>query len=181
MTDFSRTEAYIGIDPGKSGGIACFYNDDDVVRVSKCPDTPEGMYTIYGILTHGYDKIYAYIEHVWGFPSDSSKTAFIFGLNYGCWKTILEISDCQYDTVNPRAWQKHFQTPKMEKRERKQWLKKLAAESAASLEVNGSRTNNVTFNTADALLIAKYCKDIKYRGYNEKTTPKHISKKGNRK
>ena len=44
------TEAYIGIDPGKSGGIACFYNDDDVVRVSKCPDTPEGMYTIYGIL-----------------------------------------------------------------------------------------------------------------------------------
>ena len=69
----------------------------------------------------------------------------------------------------------------MEKRERKQWLKKLAAKSAANLEVNGSRTNNVTFNTADALLIAKYCKDIKYIGYNEKTTPKHISKKGNRK
>jgi len=107
VTSFSTTEAYIGIDPGKSGGIACFYNDDDVVRVSKCPDTPEGMYTIYGILTHGYDKVYAYIEHVWGFPSDSSKTAFVFGLNYGCWKTILEISNCQHDMVNPRVWQKH--------------------------------------------------------------------------
>ena len=157
---------YIGIDPGKSGGISCCYNDDKLFMSSKCPEDPADMNAIFKILSFGCDKVYIKLEHVWGFPTDSSKTAFTFGWNFGCWQTISEIfksefkGDCTFELVSPRVWQKHFNTPKSDKKKRKAWLKKLAAEIAAKLIVRNSRTNNVTFNISDAILISKYCKDI---------------------
>jgi hypothetical protein len=157
---------YIGIDPGKSGGIACCYNDDKTFISSKCPEDPADMNAVFEILAFGCDSVLIKLEHVWGFPTDSSKTAFTFGWNFGCWQTIAEIfksefkGNCTFELVSPRVWQKHFNTPKSDKKKRKAWLKKLAAETAAKLIVRNSRTNNVTFNISDAILISKYCKDI---------------------
>ena len=158
---------YVGIDPGKSGGIACCYNDDKVFMASKCPENPADMNAIFQILTFGCDKVYISLEHVWGFPTDSSKTAFTFGWNYGCWQTIIEIDklhyplDVKFELVNPRVWQKHFKTPKSDKKQRKAWLKELAIKRASKLIVRNSKTNNVTFSISDAILISQYCKDIK--------------------
>ena len=154
MTDgnvgIGTSTPYIGIDPGKSGGIAVICGDE--INAAKCPEKPLEMSVLFEIMSP-YDKTPKIcIEHVWGFPSDSSKTAFTFGHNFGCWHTIIECSEFDYQFVSPRAWQTFFETPKLVKKERKRWLKDLASNIA-------DNKFRVTFNTSDAILIAKYCKD----------------------
>ena len=143
---------YIGIDPGKSGGISMFYNGK--IRAVKCPPTFQDMNIAFLNMkgNTSSDNIYVFIEQVWAFPSDSSKTAFTFGTNYGAWQTICEIEECNITLVRPRKWQSYFETPKSEKKVRKRWLKELAQKSCDF---------RVTFNTSDAILIGQYCKELK--------------------
>jgi len=143
---------YIGIDPGKSGGISSF--KDGKVRAVKCPDTFGKMFLAFKDMLGETApcNTYVFIEQVWAFPSDSNKSAFAFGTNYGAWQTIAEIEEVNIILVRPRKWQKHFDTPKSDKKTRKRWLKELA-QSMCDFRV--------TFNTSDAILIAKYCEDSK--------------------
>ncbi|HIC76810.1 MAG TPA: hypothetical protein EYO89_02960 [Candidatus Dadabacteria bacterium] len=149
---------YIGIDPGKSGGMAIY--DEKSISAYKCPETEGDMYALFEIMSSKaylspITDFYAVIEHVWGFPTDSATTAFKFGKNFGAWLTILQIANCQYNLVTPREWQKFYHTPKMIKKERKQWLKALAG----SLPVKYDEETRITYNTADAILIAVYAKE----------------------
>ena len=145
-----KMKKYIGIDPGKSGGISMFYGK--TIKAAKCPDSFGRMHTKFLEMlgdTAPCDT-YVFIEQVWAFPSDSNKTAFAFGTNYGAWQTIAEIEEVNIVLVRPRKWQKHFETPKSDKKTRKRWLKELA---------QGMCDFRVTFNTSDAILIGKYCAD----------------------
>ena len=141
---------WIGIDPGKSGGIAMFDEEIDKVTAIKCPDTFGGMHKVLVEMvgeTSKYD-VFVFIEQVWAFPSDSSKTAFTFGTNYGAWQTCCEIEGYHIELIRPRLWQGYFETPKSDKKTRKRWLKELA---------QGMCDFRVTFNTSDAILIAQFC------------------------
>lgn len=139
---------YIGIDPGKSGGI-CLFSDEEVKAV-KCPDTFGKMHLVLcGLIGDtAPSDVFVFIEQVWAFPSDSSKSAFSFGTNYGGWQTSCEVEEVNITLVRPRLWQAFFETPKTDKKTRKRWLKELAQEDCDF---------RVTFNTSDAILIAKYC------------------------
>ena len=140
---------YIGIDPGKSGGICCFGEE---VVAKKCPETFGKMHQTLKLLiaeTPPCD-VYVFIEQVWAFPSDSSKTAFTFGTNYGAWQTACEVEEVNISLIRPRLWQGFFDSPKSDKKTRKRWLKELAQEFCDF---------RVTFNTSDAILIAKFCKE----------------------
>jgi len=142
----------IGIDPGKSGGIAICY--ENYISAHKCPETEGDMYSLLEIMLSAkdFEDIHTNLEHVWGFPSDSGKTAFTFGKNFGAWITCLQIKELDYTLVSPRKWQKNFETPSLPKKERKRWLKELA-----QIYVNQSEEPfRVTFNTADAILLAIY-------------------------
>ena len=146
---------YIGIDPGKSGGISCFEDAKegevipDVIAV-KCPDTFGKMHLAlkHMIGDTAPNDVYVFIEQVWAFPSDSSKTAFVFGANYGGWQTACEVEEVNISLIRPRLWQGFFDTPKSDKKTRKRWLKELAQTMC------GFR---VTFNTSDAILIGNFC------------------------
>lgn len=145
-----KIKKYIGIDPGKSGGISMFQGK--TIKAVKCPDSFGKMHLAFKEMlgdTAPCDT-YVFIEQVWAFPSDSNKSAFAFGTNYGAWQTIAEIEEVNIVLVRPRKWQKHFDTPKSEKKIRKRWLKELA-QSMCDFRV--------TFNTSDAILIGKYCYD----------------------
>lgn len=147
---------FIGIDPGKSGGIAVYCEETDIGTISahKCPENEGDMYALVEIMASGGDlkDVYTILEHVWAFPTDSSKTAFTFGRNFGSWITILEILGINYDLAGPRKWQSHFKTPKLVKKERKRWLKELAQDYVNTTE----EPFRVTFNTSDAIMIAVY-------------------------
>ena len=139
---------YIGIDPGRSGGICCF--DNGVITAAKCPETFGKMHlALKNMIGDTAPKdVYVFIEQVWAFPSDSSKTAFTFGANYGGWQTACEVEEVNISLIRPRLWQGFFDTPKSDKMTRYRWLKEQA------LTMCDFR---VTFNTSDAILIAKFC------------------------
>ena len=141
---------YIGIDPGKSGGISIVTKNG--IKAMKCPDS---FYKMHHALKQYIgdtppSEVYVFIEQVWAFPSDSNKTAFAFGTNYGGWQMACDIEEVNISLIRPRLWQGFFETPKSDKKTRKRWLKELA---------QGMCDFRVTFNTSDAILIAKFCQE----------------------
>tara|TARA_R110002051_G_scaffold88750_2_gene156491 strand:+ start:17567 stop:18040 length:474 start_codon:yes stop_codon:yes gene_type:complete len=146
-------KCYMGIDPGKSGGVAICYENN--ISAHKCPETEGDMYSLLEIMASAkdFEEIVVSLEHVWGFPSDSSKTAFTFGKNFGAWITCLQIKELDYTLVTPRKWQYDFRVEKgMQKSERKRYLKTIAEQYVKKSE----EPFRVTYSTADAILIAIY-------------------------
>ena len=57
MTSISPSKI-IGIDPGKNGGLVVL--SDGEIKALKCPDTPEGMATLFGVALNGDAPIDTY-------------------------------------------------------------------------------------------------------------------------
>ena len=138
---------YIGIDPGKSGGI-CFLMDDDI-RSFKCPETTPDM-TEELILAKDIRKCTAIVEKVWSFPGQGVKSVFSFGYNYGLWIGILSALKIPYILVPPNKWIKYYSVPKLERKDRKNYLKQLAQQMYPN--------HKITLYNADAILLANYLK-----------------------
>ena len=68
----------IGIDPGKSGGLASI-SEDGEIRVHKCPETIKEMASIVNnCVNYAYienEVLMATIEYVHAFPTDSASSA----------------------------------------------------------------------------------------------------------
>ena len=98
-----------------------------------------------------YDSI-AYIEKVWARPSNATRAAFTFGVNYGEWLAIMASLNIETILVTPQTWMKYYKDkfkmklPK-EKKDRKNKLKKIATYYT---------DKKVTLYNADAILIAAY-------------------------
>ena len=138
---------YIGIDPGKSGGI-CFLMDDDI-KTFKCPTTTHDM-TEELILAKDIRKCTAIVEKVWSFPGQGVKSVFSFGYNYGLWIGILSALKIPYILVPPNKWIKYYSVPKLERKDRKNYLKQLAQQMYPN--------HKITLYNADAILLANYLK-----------------------
>ena len=138
---------YIGIDPGKSGGI-CFLMDDDI-KTLKCPATTHDMAEEL-ILSKDIRKCTAVVEKVWSFPGQGVVSTFNFGYNYGLWIGILSALKITYKLVPPQKWMKHYGSMPKEKKDRKNYLKQLAQQMHPD--------HKVTLYNADAILLAHYIK-----------------------
>ena len=138
---------YIGIDPGKAGGI-CFLMDDEI-KTFKCPATTHDMAEEL-ILAKDIRKCTAVVERVHSFPGQGVASTFNFGYNYGVWLGILSALKIQYQLCLPRKWMKYYSVPKMEKKDRKNYLKQLAQQLYPD--------HKVTLYNADAILLANYLK-----------------------
>ena len=138
---------YIGIDPGKAGGI-CFLMDDEI-KTFKCPATTHDMAEEL-ILAKDIRKCTAIVEKVHSFPGQGVASTFAFGYNYGVWLGILSALKIQYQLCLPRKWMKYYGVPKMEKKDRKNYLKQLAQQLYPD--------HKVTLYNADAILLANYLK-----------------------
>ena len=149
-----KDKIIIGIDPGKSGGIAIINGKN--ANMEKCPPEPIGMASIINTAkTTAYIEgldIVACIEKVHAFPTDARSSAFKFGMNYGMWLGVLESIKIPYIKVTPQAWMKKYQPLPKQKQERKRRLKEIAQ--------NLFPDNKITLSTSDAVLIAHYCMSI---------------------
>lgn len=139
----------IGIDPGKSGGLAAI-NKDGELKVHNCPNDNNAK-TMTKILKRLINKtkikdVDVVIEHVWGFPGDSSMAAFKFGQNFGIWLGIIGAMGLSSRKVAPKTWQKEYTPLPKTKKERKNALKQLARDIYP----------RATLKTADAILIAMW-------------------------
>ncbi len=158
MKKKSRIKAYIAIDPGKQGGIACFFprRKKEPLKVFRCPKTVEEMCAVVDCMVAdakcASDKIYLLVEHVHAFPSDGRSSVFTFGRNLGHWEGIISRHEIEVNTIAPRSWQSFYEVPKIpDKYDRKKWLKNKAIELFPE--------QKVTFAICDALLLLHYAKE----------------------
>ena len=145
----------IGIDPGKSGAIAVW--DDGIEKVIKCPNNPDDMSDVISLIKNRFisnrsNYLVAYMERVWARPSNATRAAFTFGVNYGEWLGILSALSIDTVLVTPQTWMKYYKNkfkiklPK-EKKDRKNKLKQIATKYT---------DKKVTLYNSDAILIAVY-------------------------
>ena len=140
----------IGIDPGKSGGIAVL--TDKTADVYPCPRTVKDMALLIGMCLSDVAayRTRVFLEKVWAFPSDARSSSFTFGQNYGHWQGILASHEIKPVLVTPKTWQAHLEVKKgLPKPVRKKILKQMAIEKCPGIK-------RITLKTCDALLIAIY-------------------------
>jgi len=141
----------MGIDPGKSGGLALLF-DAGVIAV-KMPETPADLFKW---ISESADNCIAIIEQVGGYAGEGhpGSAMFNFGKGVGHLEMSLIASAIPSESVPPRKWQKAMGISSRKKTETKtQWKNRLKSVAQRLFP-----SENVTLATADALLIALYCK-----------------------
>jgi len=148
----SNSKIYIGIDPGKSGGICVI--EDEFAKAYPCPYDVRDMALLFAmaISVSETKTVVAYIEKVWARPTDAKGSIWKFAENYGMWKGIAGAYEIDLHEVSPQKWMKYIEVPKMEKSARKRYLRDKARSMYPDLK-------KVTLKTADAILIATYGKE----------------------
>jgi len=139
---------HIGIDPGINGGIAVIENGQ--IEAVKCMDTIKDMAD--HIASLGCTKLFCIIEKVHAMPGNGVVSMFKFGMNYGQWLAILASHNIPYKEVPPQTWMKFYGALPKDRTKRKNHLKHLAQSLYPSIKI--------TLKTADAILIAHWCKQI---------------------
>ena len=150
---FSHLTKFIGIDPGKSGGITLI--SDEGIEATKCPKEPADMaiFFEYFIGDTAPYNVGVLIERVWARPTNGSRHAFAYGFNYGVWFGVISRKYVEIHTTLPAKWIQYFNCPKgIEYNDRKKWLKEKAKELYPEVK-------KVTLATADSILIAHYAKE----------------------
>lgn len=99
---------YIGIDPGKNGGIAVLH----VLKNNQFVSTSTYVFdetTLINIL----DEVKNYcckctLEHVHAMPKQGVSSTFNFGMNFGFIQGVLKAYGIPYELVTPQKWKKEF-------------------------------------------------------------------------
>jgi hypothetical protein len=137
----------IGIDAGKSGGIA--WITDGKPCVEKMPDTLADLWELIVAISLNAETgglgIHAYLEQVSSSPGMGVVSAFTFGNGFGHLEMALTAAGIPFERVRPQVWQKAMGC--MTKGD-KNVSKRKAQELFPEIKI--------THATADALLIAKY-------------------------
>lgn len=137
----------IGIDPGKSGGIA--FIERSGIRAEKMPDDA-GIVEILQV-AQANGEVMACMELVGGFAGQAQpgSAMFKFGDGYGFIRGACQALGIPLELVRPQQWQKGLGGLQGVKGvERKRALKAHAARLFP--------TAKVTLSTCDALLIARW-------------------------
>lgn len=136
---------FIGIDPGKSGGIAWLGEGEDPQYALLKNMTDQDVWRCLARLEMA--GAYAVVEKVHSSPQMGVKSAFTFGRGYGFLVASLTASAIPFVEVTPNKWQKSLSC---QTKGDKNVTKQKAQQLYPSLKV--------THGNADALLIATYCR-----------------------
>jgi hypothetical protein len=147
-------QAFLGIDPGKSGGISIIYSKTKY-NAYKCPEDVYQMASLIKEIKNNCTiksyTIRCFIENVHAFPTDARSRAFAFGKNFGMWLGILASYSVKPLLVSPSKWQNHFGPfPKL-KKDRKNKIKEIAKDAFPNIKM--------TLYVSDAMLISLYGKE----------------------
>jgi len=146
---------FMGIDPGKSGGIALISPEGDRYLAWKIPQTERDLWDLFSKIKE--QTKFALIEHVHSTPQMGVRSAFTFGQGYGTLRGLLIASEIPFDEVRPLKWMTHHRCKtggdkNVSKRKAQQLFPKL----------------KITHAIADALLIAEYCRQMRLGGVDER-------------
>lgn len=165
---------FLGIDPGVSGGWAVIDECRAVRGMGKTPATPIDWVIELRDLVHAAGvastrpvenpfavDVVAVVEFVRSSPQMGVVSAFTFGRSLGIIEGVLAQAGISHDTVRPQVWQRELgclsRGDKNVTRARAQEL--------------FPRAPRITHATADAVLLAEYCRRI-YTGRHGQDLPK---------
>lgn len=94
----------IGIDPGKSGGIALVSED----RVETFPHSDEVLIACLRKARDWGEKVRVCVEKVGAMPGQGVVSMFNFGKSLGFIEGVLQAYEISYQLVTPQAWKKEF-------------------------------------------------------------------------
>lgn len=99
-------KAFLGIDPGASGGIAILADGKEPYAI-KMPETERDVWdTIRGFRAWSDRDVIAVIESVHAMPKQGVTSTFTFGKGYGGLRMALIAAAIPFREVQPRDWQK---------------------------------------------------------------------------
>lgn len=93
---------YIGIDPGKKGGIAIIAGGNNEVY----PYTDDTLKLVAANASK--TNALCFVEKVSAMPKQGVTSMFNFGKSYGYILGVLEANGIPYQTVSPQRWKRHF-------------------------------------------------------------------------
>lgn len=99
---------YIGIDPGKNGGIACI--GDGKNNSEAYPYSDDVLINRLGLVCTkcSQNDVICYLEHVHAMPKQGVSSTFNFGMNFGFIQGVLRVYGIPYELVTPQKWKKEF-------------------------------------------------------------------------
>jgi len=141
----------VGIDPGKSGGIAYVKLNETISAEPFGKTEGDILGQLQRIIA---PKTKVYIEQVGGFAGRGlpGSAMFNFGRNFGFLLGVLMERNARVFLVTPQRWQKTLGAGTRGERTRDKW--KLHLKSLAQLSF--PELPNISLSTSDALLILKY-------------------------
>lgn len=95
---------FMGIDPGKSGGMAALGLDGEPEKVFWFTDYHDADRAVKKCIEEGI-VIKAVLEKVSAMPKQGTSSTFKFGENFGAWQGILIANSISFEFVTPRRWQ----------------------------------------------------------------------------
>lgn len=97
---------YIGIDPGKNGGIAII--DDNFKYCNYVyPFSEETLVDKLNAFIYD-DVCFCIVEQVHAMPKQGLSSTFNFGRNYGFIQGVLKTYRIPFELVSPQKWKKEF-------------------------------------------------------------------------
>lgn len=124
---------YVGIDPGKSGGICVYDTDDNTVDFVKMPPTVHDIIIQLVIIKDGYRDVKVVLEKVHSMPGQGVASTFTFGQGYGQLQGAIAALGLHCIEVIPNKWMKCIGSMPKDKSERKKfikdWVEKRSGES----------------------------------------------------
>lgn len=141
---------FIGIDPGKAGGIAVV--SSVFTDIAPMPGTERDLLNLLLSIRKDHPEVvecrpFAFLEFVSSSPQMGVKSAFTFGQGWGALRMALTCAAIPFETVTPGVWQRGMSC--LTKGD-KNVTKRRAQELFPGLKI--------THKTADALLIAEWCR-----------------------
>ncbi len=155
--------AYLGIDPGASGGLAIITTRSGMVWSGRVevvsiamPKTERDVWD----WVRSVNAEFAIIELVHSMPKQGVSSTFKFGASYGRLRMALIAAEIPFKEVTPQAWQKALGVTKRGKDEAKSAFKQRLRALAQQL----FPSEKITLATSDAILLAEFCRRYQENG-----------------
>lgn len=150
---------FVGIDPGKGGGIAVV-SDDGGEPLTAAFSEDAYRRILGGLANCGPSSTIAVVEAVHAMPGQGVTSCFTFGMNYGWILGLCYALGVPVETASPNAWKREFGL-RAPKGATKAEAKRLDVECAMRLFPNADFKASPKCRVphdgiADALLIAEY-------------------------
>lgn len=155
---------YLGIDPGKSGGICAIevpikkiYGRQEKpvfgMIAQPMPETELGIYE----LIKSFNVVVCYLEKVHAMPKQGVTSMFTFGQGYGFIRGVLSALQIPFVDVHPKTWMKGLGIPLQGKDKLR--LLKAAQQMFPKLELwKQPKTKGKQLAVCDAMLIAEFAR-----------------------